>query len=127
MTREQVSTDEAPGPLGAYSQGIVANGFLYTAGVGPMEHGTGTVAGATIEEQTAQVMANLQAILAARGLGFGDVVKTTAHLAALDRDFRGFDATYRRFLVEPFPVRTTVGSALPNILVEIDMIAAVRS
>lgn len=127
MTREQVSTDDAPRPLGAYSQGIVANGFLYTAGVGPMSRATGSVVGATIEEQTAQVMANLQAILAARGLGFGDVVKTTVHLADLDRDFRGFDATYRRFLVEPFPARTTVGSALPGILVEIDMIAAIAS
>lgn len=127
MSRAQVSTDNAPRPAGAYSQGIVAGGFLYTAGFGPQDPRTGQVCGLTIEEQTEQVMKNVGALLAARGLDFSHVVKTTVHLQDLHRDFAGFNSVYQRFVVEPFPVRTTVGSTLANILVEIDVVAQVPS
>lgn len=126
MPKKQIDTDLAPRPAGAYSQGIVANGFLYTAGLGPQDPATGELAGDTIEAQTAQVMRNLGAVLAAGGLDFSDVVKVTVHLQELDRDFRGFDAAYREFVPEPRPVRTTVGSTLAGILVEIDVVAALR-
>lgn len=123
MKRIQIETSEAPRPGGAYSQGIVAGGLLHTAGIGPQDPSTGLVIGTTIEEQTGQVMRNLRAVLAARGLDFASVVKVTVHLNDLSRDFQGFNAIYREFLVEPYPVRTTVGSTLANILVEIDLIA----
>lgn len=124
MTRTQVHTDEAPRPAGAYSQAIVANGFLYTAGFGPQDPRTGEVIGTTIEEQTEQVMKNVAGALAAHGLDFSHVVKTTVHLQHLKRDFAGFNPVYEQFLVKPYPVRTTVGSTLADILVEIDVIAA---
>jgi len=121
--REQLSVQNAPLPGGAYSQGIVARGFLYTAGVGPHDPRTGNIVGTTIEVQTEQAMRNLGAILASRNLDFPDVVKTTVHLADLKRDFVGFNESYARFVVHPYPARTTVGSTLAGILVEIDLVA----
>lgn len=123
MARTKIETENAPQPAGAYSQGIVAGGFLYTAGFGPQNPATGQVAGDTIEAQTEQVMKNIAGALAAHGLDFSHVVKATVHLQHLDRDFAGFNSTYTKFLVEPYPVRTTVGSTLANILVEIDVVA----
>ncbi|SCE99299.1 2-iminobutanoate/2-iminopropanoate deaminase [Micromonospora viridifaciens] len=125
MTRVAVVTDSAPKPAGAYSQAVVANGFLYTAGFGPQDPRTGQVAGPSIEEQTAQVMRNIAAVLAEHSLDFSHVVKATVHLQDLHRDFAGFNTVYQSFLQEPYPVRTTVGSDLANILVEIDVVAAV--
>ncbi|REF37379.1 Rid family detoxifying hydrolase [Thermasporomyces composti] len=126
MARQEVRTDKAPAPAGAYSQGIVANGFLYTAGFGPIDPSTGKVVEGGIAEQTAQVMRNIAAVLAERGLTFADVVKATVHLADMN-DFAEFNRVYESFLEKPYPVRTTVGSTLNGILVEIDVVAALRS
>lgn len=124
MNRTQVSTEQAPRPAGAYSQGIVANGLLHTAGLGPQDPVSGTISALTIEEQTRQVMRNLSAVLAAHGLDFRHVVKTTVHLSNLRDHMPGFNATYEEFVVPPHPVRTTVGSALgPRMLVEVDALA----
>lgn len=121
--RKALQTDQAPVPAGSYSQAMTAGDLLFTAGVGPVNPATGELAGDTVEEQTAQVMANLEAILATDGLTFADVVKVTTHLQDLKRDFAGYDAVYKKSLTEPYPVRTTVGSTLMNILVEIDVVA----
>jgi len=123
MPRATIDTERAPRPGGAYSQAISAGGFLYTAGFGPQDPATGQVTGDTIEAQTEQAMKNIAGVLAAHALDFSNVVKTTVHLQHLDRDFAGFNSTYAKFLVEPYPVRTTVGSTLANILVEIDVVA----
>lgn len=123
MSRSPVTTDSAPTPKGAYSQAIEVGGFLYTAGFGPHDPATGQVVGETIEEQTAQLMRNITAVLAARDLDFSHVVKATVHLQELHRDFPGFNSTYEQFVTAPYPVRTTVGSDLANILVEIDVVA----
>lgn len=123
MTKEAISIPNAPAPVGPYSQGMVANGFLYTAGFGPQDPATGAIAD-TVEEQTRQVLRNIGAVLEVHGASFSDVVKATVHLQHLDRDFAGFNAAYREFFTEPYPVRTTVGSTLANILVEIDVVAA---
>jgi 2-iminobutanoate/2-iminopropanoate deaminase len=123
VIKQAVHTDNAPRPGGAYSQGIVLNGLLFTAGVGPIDPASGKVVGDTIEEQTHQVMKNLGAILNAAGLTFADVVKSTVHLQDLARDFAGFNQTYQPYFSEPYPVRTTVGSDLNKILVEIDFVA----
>ena len=123
MAKQPITTEQAPSPAGGYSQGIVAGGMVYTSGLGPQDPSTGRIRGETIEEQTAQVLRNLQAVLAEAGAGFEDVVKVTVHLERLDRDFKGFDATYRSMMPEPRPVRTTVGSTLAGILVEIDVVA----
>lgn len=117
-----VDTPAAPRPAGAYSQGVVAGGFLFTAGFGPQDPATGAVPEG-VGAQTAQVLRNLGAVLAGHGLSLRDVVKVTAHLQHLRRDFAAYDAAYREFFEEPCPVRTTVGSDLMDILVEIDVVA----
>lgn len=122
MTRLAINTDQAPQPAGGYSQGVVANGFLYTAGFGPHDPVTGVVDG-DIAEQTRKTLANVTAVLDEHGLGLGDVVKATVHLQNLDRDFPAFDQAYRELFDAPYPVRTTVGSQLAGILVEIDVVA----
>ncbi len=126
MTATQIRTDAAPAPAGAYSQGLAAGPFVFTAGMGPLDPATRAVLGDTVAEQTDVVLDHLESILSERGLGLGDVVKMTVHLQNLQRDFAEFDAAYRRRMSEPYPVRTTVGSDLNRILVEIDAIALVR-
>jgi enamine deaminase RidA (YjgF/YER057c/UK114 family) len=110
----------------AFSQALVCDGWLFTAGIGPFDPHTRQIFGTTIADQTYQTMVNLQQILEAAGTGFDEVVKVTVHLQHLLRDFAGFDERYRTFFDSaPYPVRTTVGSDLRNILVEIDLIARI--
>jgi 2-iminobutanoate/2-iminopropanoate deaminase len=126
MRKTAIDVKTAPWPGGAYSQGIRWGNLVFTAGMGPHDPETGKVVGDTIEEQTAQVMKNLAAVLAVHGLTFDHVLKTTVHLTDLPGDFRRFDRTYREFVNPPYPARTTVGSKIKgDILVEIDMVAAV--
>ncbi|TKK83932.1 RidA family protein [Herbidospora galbida] len=126
MSREVIHADGVPAPGGAYSQAVVANGFLYTAGTGPHDPVTGEVVGDDVAAQTRQVLGNLRALLAARGLDFSDVVKVTVHLADLARDYEAYNAVYESTMIRPFPARTTVGSTLDRKLVEIDMVAVLR-
>ncbi len=121
---EHFQADGAPAPGGSYSHGVIANGFLYTCGMGPIDPATGRVVEGDITVQTRQVLKNLEAILKTKGATFAQVVKVTTHLQELHRDFAGYDQAYREFLSAPFPVRTTVGSDLMNILVEIDFVVA---
>lgn len=121
---EHFQADGAPAPGGSYSHGVIANGFLYTCGMGPLDPATGKVVEGDITVQTRQVLKNLEAILKTKGATFAQVVKVTTHLQELHRDFAGYDQAYREFLSAPFPVRTTVGSDLMNILVEIDFVVA---
>jgi reactive intermediate/imine deaminase len=121
---EHFQADGAPAPAGSYSHGVIANGFLYTCGMGPIDPATGKVVEGDITVQTRQVLKNLEAILKTKGATFAQVVKVTTHLQELHRDFAGYDQAYREFLSAPFPVRTTVGSDLMNILVEIDFVVA---
>jgi 2-iminobutanoate/2-iminopropanoate deaminase len=123
MSREIVFTTQAPAPGGAYSQAVVVGSLVFTAGVGPLDPQTKKVVGETIEQQTEQVIRNLEAILQAAGSGLHRLVKATVHLANLSRDFAGFNETYARLIPEPRPVRTTVGSTLSGILVEMDVVA----
>jgi 2-iminobutanoate/2-iminopropanoate deaminase len=126
MTKTAIITANAPQPAGPYSQGIVANGFLYTAGFGPQDPQTGEIA-ATVGEQTRQVLRNIEAVLAEHGATLNDAVKVTAHLEHLKADFAEYNAAYAEFFSAPFPVRTTVGSQLADILVEIDVVVALPS
>ncbi len=121
--KSEIRTAAAPVPGGAYSQAIEVGDLVFTAGMGPIDPATGAVVGEDIAEQTEQVLRNLAAILAAAGLELPDVVKATVHLRHLERDFAGYDQVYRRYFSPPYPVRTTVGSDLLGILVEIDVVA----
>lgn len=125
MSIEHISTPDAPRPAGAYSQAVVADGFLWTAGFGPQDPLTGEVPDG-VAAQTAQVLKNLRATLATRGLDLSDVVKVTTHLEHLRRDFAEYDTVCREEFTEPYPARTTVGSDLFDILVEVDVVARLR-
>lgn len=118
----EIDTIAAPRPSGSYSQGMRAGPFVFTAGMGPHDPQSGVVVGHTIEEQTRQTLTNLDAVLTAAGLHRDDVVKMTAHLQNL-YDFPGYDAACREYFNRPFPARTTVGSHLDGILLEVDFIA----
>ena len=121
--KQEIRTDRSPDPIGPYSQGLKVGNRIYVSGQGPLNHETGKTP-ETIEEQTRQVLTNIRNILEAGGATMEHVVKTTVHLADL-KDFQAFNGVYKEFFKPPFPVRTTVGSALLGILVEIDVIAEV--
>ena len=124
MAKKQITTKAGASPVGAYSQGLRAGDFVFVSGQGPLDPQTGMVVGETIEEQTARVLENIKAILEAGGASMADVVKVSAHLTDLSL-FERYNRVYASYFPDPKPTRTTVGSQLPGILVEIDAIAYV--
>jgi 2-iminobutanoate/2-iminopropanoate deaminase len=124
MSRQVIYTDRAPKPIGPYSQAIVANGFVYVAGQGPIDPATGQLAPGGVVEQTTQTLKNLSAILQAAGTSLENVVKTTVYLHAIS-DFQQMNKIYAEYFRANPPARTTVGNLdLPlGILVEIEAIA----
>jgi 2-iminobutanoate/2-iminopropanoate deaminase len=124
MPKQQLTTNTGAQPIGAYSQGLRAGDFVFVSGQGPLDPQTGKIVGDTIEAQTERVLENIKAILAAGGAGMADVVKVTAHLSDLAL-FERYNKVYARYFPDPKPTRTTVGSQLLGILVEIDAIAYV--
>jgi 2-iminobutanoate/2-iminopropanoate deaminase len=119
-------TDKAPAAIGPYSQAVVHNGFLFTAGQIAIDPATGQVVAGDVVAQTERVLANLSAVLAAAGCTWNDVVKTTVFLHDMS-DFPAVNEAYARALGDARPARSTVQvAALPrNVLVEIEAIAAV--
>ena len=124
MAKTEIRTDQGAAPSGAYSQGLKVGDFIFVSGQGPLDPATGEVVGATIEEQTARTLQNIKAILEAGGATMADVVRVTAHLSDIAL-FDGYNQVYARHFPDPKPTRTTVGSQLVGILVEIDAIAYV--
>jgi 2-iminobutanoate/2-iminopropanoate deaminase len=122
-----VHTDGAPAAIGPYSQGMVANGFIYTAGQIPLDPATMELVGEDdAARQTEQVMRNLDAILKAAGASLSTVVKTTVFLADMN-DFAAMNDVYGRHFGAHRPARSTVEvSRLPkDVRVEIDAVALV--
>lgn len=128
MALKTISTDKAPAAIGPYSQGIIANGFLFTAGQIPLDPAAGKIIDGGIVEQTEQVMRNLEAVLKAAGAGWGDVVKMNVFLHDLAH-FPTVNEVYGKWLGDSRPARSTVQvSALPRgAMVEIDAVAVVAS
>jgi 2-iminobutanoate/2-iminopropanoate deaminase len=124
MPKQQITTKSGASPIGAYSQGLRAGDFIFVSGQGPLDPVTGQIVGETVEEQTARVLENIKAILEAGGATMADVVKVTAHLSDLSL-FERYNKVYATYFPDPKPTRTTVGSQLLGILVEIDAIAYV--
>ncbi len=124
MPKQVISTDSAPGAVGAYSQGIIAGGFVFTAGQIPLIPGTTDLREGGIAAQTRQVLQNISAVLEAAGSGMDKVVKTTVFLADIN-DFAEFNAVYGSYFPEDPPARTTVqAGALPaGALIEIEAVA----
>ena len=128
MPLKKISTDKAPSAIGPYSQGIIANGFLYTAGQIPLDPVAGRIVEGGIIPQTERVMQNLDEVLRAVGASWDDVVKTTVYLQDLAH-FPTVNEVYGKWLGDARPARSTVQvSGLPRgALVEIDAVAVVAS
>ena len=126
MTLRTVRTEHAPGAIGPYSQGIVASGFLFTAGQIALDPATGEIVAGDVVAQSERVMQNLSAILDHAGASWDRVVKTTVYLVDL-ADFPTVNELYGQHLGSARPARSTVQvAALPRgALVEIDAIARV--
>jgi len=126
MTLRLVGTPHAPAAIGPYSQGVVAGGFLYTAGQIALDPQSGQLVVGDCVAQTERVMANLQSVLGTVGATWKDVVKTTVYLLDMS-DFPNVNEVYGRALGDARPARSTVQvSALPRgALVEIDAVVYV--
>jgi 2-iminobutanoate/2-iminopropanoate deaminase len=123
--RKHVTSADAPQPIGPYSQGVVAGGFMFVSGQIPLDPRTNELVGGGIEAQTEQVLKNLMAILKEAKMGPENVVKTTVFLSDL-KDFAKMNEVYARYLGKEPPARSTVQAAgLPRgVKVEIDAVAA---
>lgn len=123
---KKVSTKNAPAAIGPYSQGILANGFLFASGQIPIVPGTGEIAQGDILVQAEQVMKNVGEILKEAGTDFENVVKTTCFLAEMD-DFAAFNGVYEKYFTGK-PARSCVAvKELPKkVLCEVEVIAVVK-
>lgn len=126
--KRRVESPDAPKAIGPYSQAIIANGFIFTAGQVGADPKTGTLVEGGIEAQTEQVLKNIEAVLKASGSNLNAVVKTTVFLADMN-DFAKMNEAYAKRFKAPFPARSTVQVArLPrDARVEIEAVALVRS
>jgi 2-iminobutanoate/2-iminopropanoate deaminase len=104
MTKNAVSTTNAPAPLGPYSQGMVAGGFVFCSAQAGLDPTSGKLIGGGIEAQTERVIKNLQAILEAAGSSLDKVVKVTVYLQSMD-DFKAMNEVYARFFTSERPAR----------------------
>ncbi len=126
--KRAVESPDAPKAIGPYSQAIIANGFIFTAGQVGSDPKTGTLVEGGIEAQTEQVLRNIEAVLKAAGSSFEDVVKTTVFLTDIN-DFAKMNEIYAKRFKAPFPARSTVQVAkLPrDAKIEIEAVAVVRT
>ncbi|NEG95276.1 regulator [Bifidobacterium sp. SMB2] len=125
---EEVATAYAPAALGAYSQAVKANGFVFVSGQLGIDPHTGELAGATAGEQTAQALKNIKHILDAAGSGIENVVRATIYMKNVD-DFKEIDGEYAKaFIGSVKPARVAFGgNNIPKgALVEIDAIAVLN-
>jgi 2-iminobutanoate/2-iminopropanoate deaminase len=122
--RQLVSAPDAPKAMGVYSPAIRAGNLLFVSGQIPVDPRTGSLVDGDIAAQADQVMRNLSALLAAAGVGFDHVVRTTVYLADMN-DFAAMNDVYSRYIVDPPPARATVQVArLPrDVRIEVDAIA----
>jgi 2-iminobutanoate/2-iminopropanoate deaminase len=122
MTRHAIQPPDLATPTAPYSPVVVSGDHVYTAGQVAFDD-TGAVVGDGMEAQTRQALTNVRSCLVAAGCTLDDVVKVNAYLADL-ADFDAYNAVYREFFTEPYPVRTTVQAGLPpGLLVEIEAVA----
>lgn len=120
------ATSDAPAAIGPYSQSVSTGGFLFTSGQVALDPATGQMHSASFESEARRVFANLSAVLASAGCGFGDVVKATVFLADMN-DFAELNRIYAEAFGDHKPARSTVQAArLPkDARVEIDLVARI--
>lgn len=119
-----INTNNAPAPIGPYSQAVAANGLLFVSGQIPMNPATGEIVTTGITDEALQVMENLKAILTEAGTGFDQIIKTTIFLTDMGT-FAQVNEVYGKYFTANFPARETVQVAgLPKgVNVEISVIA----
>lgn len=115
MSRKRViSTSKAPAPVGPYSQGVIAGGFLFVSGQIPIDPSSGELVRGSFRDQVVRVMENLKAIVEASGASMSDVVKVTVYLRDMDK-FSEFNEVYASYFPEDPPARVVVEvSRLPR-------------
>ncbi|MGB9720769.1 MAG: RidA family protein [bacterium] len=126
--KEIIKTDKAPKAIGPYSQAVLEQGFIFTAGQIGIVPETGEIIKGGIKEQTTQVLKNLKAVLNAAGVNLQDVVKTTVYLTSAE-NFAMMNDIYAQYFSQEPPARTTIFvSGLPKgALVEIEAIARISA
>jgi 2-iminobutanoate/2-iminopropanoate deaminase len=122
--RKPIVTDQAPRPVGPYSQAVVEGDFVFVAGQGPGNPATGQLELGDVRAQTRRTLDNVKSILEAAGSSLDKVVRTNVYLKDI-ADFAAMNEVYSTYFQAPFPARTTIqAGALPGgIAVEIDCIA----
>ena len=122
--KKVVKTTEGPAPQAPYSQAIVANGFVFVSGQGPIDPKTGKIVLGDIRNQTKLVLDNIKTILEAAGSSLDRAVKCSVFLKDIN-DFSAMNEVYKTYFKENPPARTTVqaGDIFAGIGVEIDCIA----
>jgi len=127
IERTIIATEEAPGAVGPYSQGIAADGFVFTAGQVPINPASGKIEAETIEDQTRQVLTNVDAVLRAAGSSLDRVVKMTVFMTDL-ADFQAMNGVYAEFFPSNPPARSAVQVvALPlGVQIEMEAVALTR-
>ena len=128
MTRDIIATDQAPGAVGPYSQGIRTDQFVFTAGQIPLDPATGSLVEGPIEDQTRRVLDNVGAVLHAAGSGLDRVVKMTVFMTDFG-DFKRMNAVYAEYFPDAPPARSAVQvSALPlGVDIEMEAVALIAN
>jgi 2-iminobutanoate/2-iminopropanoate deaminase len=121
--KKVIQTENAPKPVGPYSQAVQAGKFLFVSGQVAIDPKEGKIVANDIKGQTARVMENIKAILQSAGYDFSDIIQSNVYLASM-RLFSEFNTEYAKYFGKEFPARATVGVELmPNALVEIAVTA----
>ncbi|MFK8051151.1 MAG: Rid family detoxifying hydrolase [Halioglobus sp.] len=126
--RTALLSSRAPAPVGPYSHAVIANGFVFTAGLIPTDPESGELIDGDVVAQTERCLETLRIVLEDAGSSMSDVVKTTVYLADIE-NFEQMNSVYRRFFTEDHPARTTYQPGVLPIgaLVEIEAIALQRT
>jgi 2-iminobutanoate/2-iminopropanoate deaminase len=122
--KREILTDDAPKPIGPYSQAIKSGSLIFLSGIIPVDPGSGEVVGGDIRRATEQVLRNASSILRAAGASLENVAKVSVFMKDL-RLFNEMNDVYSKWFKKPYPARTTVQvSALPrDVEIEMDFIA----
>ncbi len=126
MNKIEIKHPDKTVVTGAYSAGVLIDGWLFISGQGPVDMATGEVVHGTIEEETIHTLTHIRKIVEAAGGTMNDIVKCTVHLADINK-FDRYNKIYASFFSGVLPARTTVQSVLcDGIKVEIDAIARIK-
>ena len=120
--KKHLNPENVAPPAGPYSHVVEAGQYVFLSGQAPLDLETGELFHGTFEEEAILVFNNIKQALKSVNLDFSDVVKVQTHLGNLDHAIR-YNEIYKEYFKEPFPARTTVGSLLGRIQIEIDCIA----